>query len=126
MKTRIPKDKIQQWINALRSGEYKQGSGGLQSEEGYCCLGVACDLFIPKSKQQKTVQDGYTRLIGGFPEGQIYSPEWLIRISDDFLDKLGVGLAHLNDGYSGTHYKSYSFKEISDLLQAVYILKVLD
>lgn len=35
----------QQWINALRSGDYEQGTGGLCriTEEGakYCCLGVA-------------------------------------------------------------------------------------
>lgn len=35
----------QRWINALESGEYKQGVGRLQTTEGaFCCLGVLCDL----------------------------------------------------------------------------------
>lgn len=33
------------WVTALRSGEYKQGQGGLHPEEdSFCCLGVLCDL----------------------------------------------------------------------------------
>ncbi len=32
-------------INALRSGEYPQGHGQLRSPEGFCCQGVACDIF---------------------------------------------------------------------------------
>ncbi len=33
------------WVKALRSGEYKQIKGTLQNKNGYCCLGVACDLY---------------------------------------------------------------------------------
>lgn len=38
------KKRIQQWVNALRSGNYQQGQGALRSEDTYCCLGVACDV----------------------------------------------------------------------------------
>lgn len=41
MKTEIK----QQWITALRSGEYTQESSNLRTEDGYCCLGVLCDLY---------------------------------------------------------------------------------
>jgi hypothetical protein len=34
------------WVEALRSGRYKQGRGVLRSsDDEFCCLGVACDLF---------------------------------------------------------------------------------
>lgn len=33
------------WASALESGEYSQGRGRLKPPEGFCCLGVACDLF---------------------------------------------------------------------------------
>lgn len=34
------------WVAALRSGKYKRGEGSLRpSEDTYCCLGVACDLY---------------------------------------------------------------------------------
>lgn len=32
------------WIAALRSGEYKQTKGALRKADGFCCLGVLCDL----------------------------------------------------------------------------------
>lgn len=34
------------WVAALRSGEFKQTTGTLQNEDGYCCLGVLADLHI--------------------------------------------------------------------------------
>lgn len=34
------------WIAALRSGEYSQTIGTLKDSSGFCCLGVACDLYI--------------------------------------------------------------------------------
>lgn len=36
----------QQWVNALRSGEYQQTTGTLRRETGFCCLGVLCDLAV--------------------------------------------------------------------------------
>ena len=34
------------WLAALRSGEYKQGKYALNSDRGFCCLGVACDVAM--------------------------------------------------------------------------------
>ena len=35
----------QKWIDALRSGEYPQGQSKLYSGDGFCCLGVLCDIY---------------------------------------------------------------------------------
>jgi hypothetical protein len=35
-----------QWVAALRSGDYKQGQEALRTEDGFCCLGVLCDLAV--------------------------------------------------------------------------------
>jgi hypothetical protein len=32
------------WVEALRSGRYQQATGKLMTEEGYCCLGVLCEV----------------------------------------------------------------------------------
>ncbi|WP_407306566.1 hypothetical protein [Acinetobacter sp.] len=32
------------WIDALRSGEYMQTKGALRDMNGFCCLGVLCNL----------------------------------------------------------------------------------
>lgn len=37
------------WVEALRSGEYQQVEGRLYDRyrDGYCCLGVLCDVIDP-------------------------------------------------------------------------------
>jgi len=45
---RLPKSFKNKWIKALRSGEYEQDRGHLQTNDGYCCLGVACRIMHPK------------------------------------------------------------------------------
>lgn len=32
------------WLEALRSGKYKQGRGRLRQGDEFCCLGVLCDI----------------------------------------------------------------------------------
>jgi hypothetical protein len=39
------------WIDALRSGKYDQGSEKLRSHQGFCCLGVLCDLYSHEKNQ---------------------------------------------------------------------------
>jgi len=42
---------VEEWIKALKSGEYHQVSGTLRGwgdkfvDDGYCCLGVLCNLI---------------------------------------------------------------------------------
>lgn len=38
------------WIKALKSKKYKQGKAALKTEEGFCCLGVLCDLYAKAHK----------------------------------------------------------------------------
>lgn len=33
------------WLAALRSGEFPQTQGHLRDHKGYCCLGVACEVY---------------------------------------------------------------------------------
>ena len=35
---------LNEWVPALRSGNYKQTRERLRDENGYCCLGVVCDI----------------------------------------------------------------------------------
>ncbi len=36
----------QRWVSILETGDYSQTKYHLRTDKGYCCLGVACDLFI--------------------------------------------------------------------------------
>ena len=38
---------MQDWIAALRSGDYTQTGSHLRDETGFCCLGVLCDIINP-------------------------------------------------------------------------------
>src|SRR2546423_13169889 len=46
----INKENMRLWVAALRSGEYKQGTGTLErtvdGETRHCCLGVACRVAM--------------------------------------------------------------------------------
>lgn len=37
---------VKEWCAALRSGEYKQISGTLHKDGGFCCLGVLADIGL--------------------------------------------------------------------------------
>ena len=42
------------WLSALRSGEFQQTSGVLQSSDNrYCCLGVLCELHRRSHPENK-------------------------------------------------------------------------
>lgn len=57
------------WVQALKSGEYVQGEGNLRTEEdGYCCLGVACDVY------HKVTGLGQWLVVGDWEEAP--SEEW--------------------------------------------------
>ena len=122
---KVSKKAIKKWTAALRSNKYQQTINHLQDADGYCCLGVACELFIkPELVQPKG--DGY--IYGGMPDDQENAPKWLKAIADDFNNKTYAELQALNDkGLIDNHTRlePFTFEEIADLLEAVYIHEVL-
>jgi len=52
---------IDLWIEALRSGEYRQTRLALRDGEGFCCLGVACEVAIKAGVPLvQAGEDGYS------------------------------------------------------------------
>ena len=43
-----------EWVEALRSGKYKQETGALHIAGGYCCLGVLCEVLTEKGKLSRS------------------------------------------------------------------------
>jgi hypothetical protein len=41
------------WVAALRSGKYKQTKEHLKDRQGYCCLGVLCDIYATERGKSK-------------------------------------------------------------------------
>lgn len=124
----MKKADIKKWTAALRSGEYSQTIGELNTSEGFCCLGVACKVFIPKSKLEYN-GDGF--IGGGLPSCQKHAPEWLQNLSVNFYKLTDTRITDLND--LGMKHEDpmidrvpFSFDEIADILEAVYIHEVLN
>ena len=41
----MKKEIADKWVEALRSGKYKQGKSALKKDDSFCCLGVLCDII---------------------------------------------------------------------------------
>ena len=80
------------WLEALRSGRYKQGKGYLRTEKDeFCCLGVLCDLGVKKAWDSLTAP-GYRSYNG---EGKM-PPANVLQAAG--LDRNAAGeLAEMND-----------------------------
>ena len=114
----------QRWLEALRSGEYKQTKENLQNSDGFCCLGVLCDLHAKERGMNWVRQtDGYELYV----ETQILPlsvQEWAGLDNDigglvDFeYERDGVmyvkseSLPEINDTWNK------NFNEIADLIEA--------
>lgn len=124
--TLINKRQFDKWINALRSGKYKQGKFRLQSVDQYCCLGVACEVLFGEKANRNLFGD----IAGTYPDEQPSAPVWLKNLNTDFKRRLervsgnlyyvGPRLSYCND--SGDH----TFDEIADLLELVYVHGALE
>jgi hypothetical protein len=63
------RDLLLQWIDALRSGQYKQGKYALFNigDTTYCCLGVICDLMkIPYVPNVTKLANGSSIPVAGY------------------------------------------------------------
>jgi len=117
------------WVNALRSGDYKQGTQCLLSEDGsYCCLGVLCDLYMKESNQEvewETTEDsrGVNMKVASFYGYTTILPETIREWaglneqspSVTYVDMDGEGgyfmLSNLNDEHE------LSFEELAELIE---------
>lgn len=104
-----------QWINALRSGKYKQGRVGYLKDKkgGYCCLGVLNELF-PKLNLSggSTICLENAACIGLQPNGELHHVG---------ADKATPWLSELNDGSKYLNIKRFTFEEIADIIQIEYV-----
>lgn len=92
------------WIAALRSGEYKQGTGWMYKDGKYCCLGVASELCgVPAKGKVIILDEGYT-------EDEIRKIPQPLRGKSGTNDVV-KSLTNLND------VQQKSFSEIADYIE---------
>lgn len=81
------KEAVKKWVEALRSGNYKQGKGALRAtqrinpqEDKFCCLGVACDL----AERDGVMLD--VGFINPLPDPQPHDEVWNVSYDGDHLE----------------------------------------
>lgn len=104
------------WLEALRSGQYSQTSCVLQTEQGYCCLGVAARVAAEHGVQ--IYEKGSGILVGSTLAAQTPVMHWLglktisgsMNAAPHLYGK-SIHLTHLNDRFKLT------FAELADVIE---------
>lgn len=109
------------WVAALRSGEYKQGRDSLRKGDGFCCLGVLCDLYDSEHSSDSWQIDpaGDWMHVGefGVPCRAVLSWAGLESANPKVtINKLTDGVAVHNDGTP--EFAPRTFSEIADAIEA--------
>src|SRR4051812_11818057 len=71
--TPIHKSRIRKLVRALRSGKFRQTTGCLRDKKGYCCLGVASEVYR-RANPTKCGWDNYSLCGGGVREDVVLPP----------------------------------------------------
>lgn len=122
------KENISKWVEALRSGEYKQtrevlhrAGEGLKAT-GFCCLGVACDISGLGNWEGGGGDGIYEYVIAGGASSYEALPrevrEWLGVTGENptvLVNKESHSLAELNDDYGK------SFKQIANIIERNFL-----
>lgn len=109
------------WVEALRSGKYRQNRGSLRfgspAGTSYCCLGVACHLYEQRFTDIHPVGNGYTAASGQTSSSILLSvvAQWLglkARNGAFLEDGREIALWHLNDN------RRLPFEQIADIIES--------
>lgn len=107
------------WVEALRSGKYKQGKERLcDKDNNFCCLGVLCDIYLSERNDEWENTSGIDKLCYGlscYPPPEVRNwagldyrnPHVKVPCGPDGTRSLGV----LNDDCN------YTFEQIADLIE---------
>lgn len=113
------------WLQALRSGEFNQARRFLRTPEGFCCLGVLCELHR-REKASGPAWIEHPFLFGAAGSKSYYGTSFFLPLEvqrwaglpmDDPFHMEGaqrVHLSMLNDN------KGCSFEEIADVIEENY------
>lgn len=88
----INEERFDAFLSDLRSGEYNQGSGRLESKGAFCCLGIACIRPAAEGVVER-YRDEW---------GSVYYGETSVDLPAGVADYLGIPLTHRVDPSGGS------------------------
>jgi len=124
---KLTKDKVQgkmdpvvkeDWVEALRSGEYYQAESFLDSDNGQCCLGVLCDILdedwtiLEYNTEDSSGNRMDIRGVRVYGSDNYSMPSYKLLNKVGLTDRTALTLATMND-------EGATFKEIADYIEAV-------
>lgn len=123
------KDIAEKWVVALKSGEYKQTQSYLKTDEGFCCLGVLCDLYAKENSigwkevistyydESEDYKEDYHEIDGSTETLPHSVRDWADMYSDEGDFKNGLvhpSLVSMNDDLGN------NFLEIAEVIEKNY------
>lgn len=116
----MKKEIADKWVEALRSGKYKQTREGVlrtKDKKEYCCLGVLCKLIDPSILRQIDLHTSE------LPDNVALKSQSKCHIKFDNINAAGLndsGFVEYNDLDQETRIEALTFDEIADLIQINY------
>jgi hypothetical protein len=121
-------ENAKEWVAALRSGAYQQTAGRLRRGDNFCCLGVACDLFMEKTGAGSWVkyEHAQVRALAPTYTFQLFDISANTALPDRIVDFYGLsnGDGHysendmLDASLASENDSGRAFSEIADILEA--------
>lgn len=105
------KERVRAWVAALRSGVYEQTRGELRDKNGFCCLGVACDIYNRETGKGSWCQrpDGVVDFIDGAAERSVGI------LTDEVRRWFGLRACNGSYGIAAlTHNRGYALSDLND------------
>ena len=102
------------WIEALRSGEYEQGTRHLSKDNKYCCLGVLCELAVKEGVVKKDINEGVT----SYDNKSDFLPPSVASWAD--MDNRGYYITYdgsIDGLYWNNDEEGLSFSQIADIIE---------
>ena len=106
-------ENVKKWVAALRLGKYRRTTGMLHRRgSGYCCLGVACEVYIQHGGVlTKAIGEGAVTYDGERGILPVAVKNWL-GLRDAYSSYNDGSLASQNDSWGMT------FARIADLIES--------
>ena len=109
------------WVAALRSGKYNQTKDHLRDENGYCCLGVLCEIAAKEGVCKLELKEmlGSSYIVHQYDDASLTLPskviEWAgLESSNPIITRTSgedSSLSGLNDELG------YNFNQIADIIE---------
>lgn len=118
---------IEEWVEALESGEYEQGRAALRvpgrfagNADRYCCLGVLCEIAVKHGVTTRTSNDsGYwDSTLEGYVNNVLPTDvvAWAgVGSMDPIIDTHQHGAAYYNDA------KRWNFNQIAQAIRKTFL-----